>query len=142
MATTTRHNTGTAPARTPGCPRSEAPRATCSGCGRAGADRTTVADLGITWLLPDPADPAGPARVARFCQGCAPGGPLGEITCAGCGDGPILTGALAEPTDLSTAAVVDTWLADTGWHWRIGPSAGPWCPDCSGAVASRAGHRR
>jgi hypothetical protein len=101
-----------------------------------------VADLGITWLLPDPQDPAGPARLARFCRECAPSGPLDEITCAACGDGPILTGVLAEPTDLATAAVVDFWLDAVGWRWRIGPSPGPWCPDCSPAVASRAGNRR
>lgn len=124
--------------RCPGAAR----RVTCSGCGRAGVDRATAADLAITWLLPDPTDPAGPVRTARFCRGCAPNGSLDEITCAGCGDGPILAGVLAEPTDLATAAVVETWLTETGWHWRIERSAGPWCPNCSPAVAFRAGHRR
>ena len=141
MAATTRQDTGTAAARSPGCARSAAPRAICSGCGRVGADRATVADLGITWLLPNPTDPGGPARMARFCRECAPSGPLGEITCAGCGDGPILTGALAEPIDLATAAVVETWLTETGWHWRIVHAAGPWCPDCARVVASRTGNR-
>jgi hypothetical protein len=90
-----------------------------------------AADLATPWLVP--ADD-GSVRIARYCARCAPGGTVGEIECVGCGDGPLLAGELAE-ADLLTGAVIDGWLAASGWR-----PVGPWCPDCDST--SHDPHRR
>lgn len=101
-------------------------RAVCSGCERPGSTAAARADLATVWLVPE----AGPAPVARrFCRGCAPGGPVEEIACARCGDGPLLAGELTD-LDLEVTAAVDAWLADAGWRL-----AGPVCPGCVAEVA-------
>ena len=105
----------------------------CSSCGATGDTHTAVADLEVLWLVPAP---DGAPVVARFCQACQPTGPLSEVACAGCGDGPLLTDALAEAADLATTAAIDTWLAESGWR-----PAGPWCPACA-APRARLGARR
>jgi hypothetical protein len=73
-----------------------------------------------------PAD-GGAVRVARYCRECAPTGTVGEIECAGCGDGPLLAGELAD-ADLLTGAAIDAWLSESGWR-----PVGPWCPECDRA---------
>lgn len=93
----------------------------CCVCGAAPRDPSAAADLATPWLLRDP-DGAVVAR--RYCRGCAPRGPVGEIACVMCGDGPLLAGELAGD-DLLTGAAVDDWLLSSGWR-----PAGPWCPDC------------
>ena len=103
----------------------------CFGCGAPPRDPSQAADLATPWLVPA-AD--GSVRIARYCAACAPGGTVGEIECAGCGDGPLLAGELAE-ADLLTGAVIDAWLAASGWR-----PVGPWCPDCDSAVHDT--HRR
>ncbi len=137
-----------AAARPPGGTPSAAILASCSGCGGAGADRAGVADLEIVWLVPAanpapdaPAVEGGPGA-ARYRRGCASTGPLAEVVCAGCGDGPILSGALAEAGDLGTAAAIDTWVAAGGWRVSVAGRAGPWCPSCARAVHPRRAVRR
>lgn len=68
--------------------------------------------------------------------GLPAGRALSEVACAGCGDGPLLAGAMAEAADLTTTAAIDTWLAESGWR-----PAGPWCPG-SAAPRARLGARR
>lgn len=59
-----------------------------------------------------------------FCRGCAPPGPVEEIVCARCGDGPLVAGELIV-MDLQVSAALDAWLVGEGW--RLG---GPVCPGC------------
>jgi hypothetical protein len=95
--------------------------AQCFGCGAPPRGPAQAADLATPWLVPAE---GGAVGVARYCRACAPTGTVGEIECAGCGDGPLLAEELAD-TDLLTGAAVDAWLTETGWR-----PAGPWCPDC------------
>jgi hypothetical protein len=79
----------------------------------------------VEWLLPGPNGPVA----ARFCRACAPaGGPVDEVLCARCGDGPLLAGELTE-MDLQATAAVDGWLVEHGWRL-----SGPVCPDCVAEV--------
>jgi hypothetical protein len=73
------------------------------------------------WLLPDGDD--GPLA-RRFCRHCVPGGPVGEVACAYCGDGPLLSGALAAGPGADPA--VGRWLAAEGWV--LDPALT--CPSC------------
>jgi len=105
-----------------GAPAS-APRTSraCPGCGHEPSTReeatTQRADLAVTWLCADPHRP-GQLLPRRHCRRCQPHGPVLDIACAVCGDGPILAGALA------TAAIdagitpepVQQWLAADGWQ--------------------------
>ena len=59
------------------------------------------------WLLPG--QRGGEPVARRFCRGCVPAGPVAEIVCVRCGDGPLLAGALTA-MDLQVAAAVDAWL--------------------------------
>jgi len=114
----------------------------CHGCGLPGRTAREVADLTTPWLVPAPG-PEGTSRdagtdagagpgaglvEARFCRRCAPTGPVEDVACAACGDGPLLAGDLAVP-DLAAAAAIDAWLEQTGWR-----PAGPWCPTCAAAI--------
>ena len=109
--------------RPPGFVPSPVVAATCHGCGARGADRSAVADLEVLWLVPVPADGV---VAARFCRGCRPTGAVGELACAGCGDGPLLSRDLLVEGDLATSATIDAWLTATGWR-----PVGPWCPACA-----------
>ena len=120
------------PARPPGRAPGPLLSARCSRCGSGGDTRAAVADLEVLWLVPA-AD--GAPELARFCRACQPTGPLSEVACTGCGDGP-LAGALVEAADLATTAAIDAWLAESGWR-----PAGPWCPACA-APRARLGARR
>lgn len=77
----------------------------------------------MVWLLPGPTCADGPVE-RRFCRGCAPAGPVDELVCVRCGDGPLLAGALAVGDEAATLVVRD-WMAAAGW--RV---SGPVCPDC------------
>ena len=88
-----------------------------------------MADLEVDWLV---ADEQGGITVEQFCRGCRPVGAVGELVCAGCGDGPLLSGELVNPVDLETATALDVWLVATGWR-----PAGPWCPECARWVHPR-----
>jgi len=102
----------------------------CPGCGHEPRTReeatTQRADLAVTWLCTDPARP-GQVLTRRHCRRCQPHGPVVDIACAVCGDGPILAGALATAAiDASTPPEpVQQWLAADGW--RLAPEL--LCPD-------------
>ena len=98
----------------------------CTGCGAAGRTRDEAADLTLEWLLYEPA--TGRAVASRFHRSCQPAGVPGELTCSGCGDGPLLDPALAtdhgRPADLFTATALIGWLDDHGWTGDPWPSTG------------------
>lgn len=96
------------------------PPRSCSGCGRVGASSSGRADLGTVWLLPGAEGPL----LRRFCRRCVPGGPVGEVACVYCGDGPLLAGAFAV-TGVPDPAV-GRWLVAEGW--ALGPALT--CPSC------------
>ena len=97
----------------------------CPGCGHQAGSAAEAwvlrGELATTWLVLD-AD--GAVQPHRFCHDCTPTGPVGDLTCTQCGDGPLLAGDLAHPT---SAALVERWLHAQGW--RTGPA--PTCPTCS-----------
>jgi hypothetical protein len=96
----------------------------CSRCGQAPTNPVERAEVAMTWLL---AGPGGP--VARwFCRACVPPGPVDDVACVRCGDGPLLAGDLAAG-DPSATAAVQGWLEGEGWQL-----AGPVCPDCVGEL--------
>lgn len=122
--------------RPPGWTLPPAVVARCSACGNCGADRAGVADLEVTWLLRDPTRTPEQVTTRRFCRGCRPSGAVAELACAGCGDGPLLAGALAD-ADLAASAAIDAWLIATGWRLALTGRAGPWCPACAAVVYPR-----
>lgn len=83
----------------------------CPECGRVVSHRMEReqlrADLSVVWLL---VDAAGVVRVRRFCVGCAPRGPVLNVECQGCGDGPLVCAA---GPDLPGPVVA--WLSAAGW---------------------------
>lgn len=96
----------------------------CSDCGQVAETRTERAEMATTWLL---AGPGGPVE-RRFCRGCAPAGPVTDLACARCGDGPLLAGDLAAGdanTGAGPGAVVQAWMSAAGWALT-----GPVCPSC------------
>jgi len=116
----------------PSAEPASAPRTSraCPGCGHEPTTReeatTQRADLAVTWLCTDPHRP-GRLLPRQHCRHCQPHGPVVDIACAVCGDGPILAG------DLATAAIdagtppepVQQWLGADGW--RLTPEL--LCPD-------------
>lgn len=82
----------------------------------------------MTWLLPGTTG-AGSVVEEHFCRACTPAGPVDDVVCVRCGDGPLLGGELAVGDDTATAVVYD-WLAEAGWRL-----SGPVCPDCRGELA-------
>lgn len=70
-----------------------------------------LADLTVSWLL---AELGGPVE-RRFCRVCAPSGPVGEVRCGYCADGPLLAGGLAG-ADPSTDPGITGWLSAQGWR--------------------------
>ncbi len=105
-----------------GAPAS-APRTSraCPGCGHEPRTReeatTQRADLAVTWLSTEPGRP-GQVLTRRHCRRCQPHGPVVDIACAVCGDGPILAGNLATATTDAGAPPesVQHWLAADGWQ--------------------------
>jgi len=91
----------------------------CPSCGHEPTTRADAAqlrgDLAVLWLYPDP-DTPGAVVEGRHCRACHPRGRVVNVECVRCGDGPIITGVLAED---STAGSVSyparRWLAATGW---------------------------
>jgi len=93
----------------------------CPGCGHEPRTReeatTQRSDLAVSWLCTDPGRP-GQLLTRRHCRRCQPHGPVVDIACVVCVDGPILAG------DLATAAIdtstppepVQQWLAADGWQ--------------------------
>jgi DNA invertase Pin-like site-specific DNA recombinase len=93
----------------------------CPSCGREPGTRAESAqlraDLAVVWLHPDP-DPATPGSVieARHCRACHPRGAVVDVECTRCGDGPIITGALAQDSAPGSVAYpARRWLVAAGW---------------------------
>ena len=93
----------------------------CPGCGHEPRTReeatTQRADLAVTWLCADPHRP-GQLLTRQHCRRCQPHGPVLDLACAVCGDGPILAGdpaTAAIDTD-TTPEPVQQWLAADGWQ--------------------------
>jgi len=68
---------------------------------------------------------AGELVARGFCHGCVPLGPVSEVVCAYCGDGPLLAGSLAGVDPVADPAVA-AWLTAEGW--ALHPAAT--CPAC------------
>lgn len=97
----------------------------CPGCGQRPSSVETAArlraELAVRWLVGE----AGGLVARGFCHGCVPAGPVSEVVCGYCGDGPLLAGALAG-TDPTTDPVVAGWLVAEGW--QLEPAL--ICPAC------------
>lgn len=92
----------------------------CPSCGHDPTTREEAAaqraDLAVTWLCADP-DQAGQILTRRYCRRCQPHGAVVDVACVVCGDGPIITGALATTTPgADTPGPVQRWLAADGWQ--------------------------
>jgi len=91
----------------------------CPSCGLEPSTREEAAqlraDLAVRWLHPDPNNP-GSVVEGRHCRTCHPRGRVVDVECTRCGDGPIVTGALAEDsTPGSVAYPARRWLVAAGW---------------------------
>ena len=91
----------------------------CPSCGYEPGTRAEAmalrADLAVLWLHPDPDSP-GAVVQARHCRTCQPKGPVVDVECTCCGDGPIITGVLAlDSAPGSVAYPVRRWLVAAGW---------------------------
>ena len=101
----------------------------CPACGHQPASRPEALrqreDLTIVWLHQD--SPSGPISQHRHCASCQPHIECGTVECAHCGDGPILTGALADQLrkhDPDQPTALRAWLTSHGW--QLEPE--PLCP--------------
>lgn len=103
----------------------------CPNCGHEPTTRPEALrqreDLAVVWLhqhVPD-----GPIIRYQHCASCQPHNIAAAVfECARCGDGPLLTGALAVHINQGGSdwlpAELRTWLTNTGW--RLDPQ--PLCP--------------
>jgi hypothetical protein len=82
-------------------------------------------ELATRWLLVEGGPGGGEVVVRSFCRGCVPSGPVAEVVCGYCGDGPLLAGALAG-ADPATDPAVAGWLTAEGW--ALHPAV--MCPAC------------
>jgi hypothetical protein len=107
------------------------PALACPTCGHEPASRPEAlqqrADLAIDWLHQDTAHESISQR--QHCAACQPQVDCAILECARCGDGPILTGALAdqlrEGGSEQPPAALRTWL--TTHDWQLAPEI--LCPD-------------
>ncbi|UZJ27040.1 recombinase family protein (plasmid) [Rhodococcus antarcticus] len=95
----------------------------CPSCGLEPSTRAEAAqlraDLAVRWLHPDPTTP-GAVVEARHCRSCHPRGQVVDVECTRCGDGPIVTGVLAEDsTPGSVAYPARRWLVAAGWSTAL-----------------------
>lgn len=87
----------------------------CPSCGRC-AESTAEAcalrvELATTWLIVE-AGVGAVVAVRSFCRACAPVGPVGDVACTVCADGPLLAGnsPVAPPETLLTRG----WMSTAG----------------------------
>ncbi len=101
-------------------------------------------ELATTWLLVESGRAGETVVVRRFCRACVPAGPVAEVACAVCADGPLLAGELANGPGRRRA---DAWLVGQGWHSgdTAGGTAGGTvgdgvvlCPRCAPVASSAA----
>lgn len=90
----------------------------CGRCRRSPRDPGERADIATTWILPGPDGPA----IGHFCRDCAPVGPVVDLTCTRCGDGPLLAGDIAERPEQA-----EQLLTAAGWQLAGAPT----CPACA-----------
>ena len=99
----------------------------CPACGHEPATRDEALrqceDLAIVWLHLD----GDHVTEARHCVACQPHEHIIDVSCAGCGDGPLITGQPHEPDDQLPAPALE-WLYARGW--QLHPR--PLCPDGHG----------
>jgi hypothetical protein len=126
------------------CPAPSRPARRCTGCGRTeAAERRQIdrrrpnlpqgqrwlasGDLDVAWLIP-----VGRSFTeARFCHACAPVGPVLDVACAGCGDGPLVLLDQTLPGMPAEARARERALAHlrrTGW--RVEDEVALVCPGC------------
>jgi hypothetical protein len=95
----------------------------CPTCGREPATRGEALqqreDLVIVWLHLD----GDHLTEARHCVACQPHGPVIDVSCSCCGNGPLITGQPPELGDQLAAPALD-WLHANGW--QLHPQ--PLCP--------------
>ena len=87
-------------------------------------------DLATTWLLVEGGRAGGTVVTRRFCQACVPAGPVAEVACAVCADGPLVAGALAGTDPVADSAVAG-WLVAQGWVLHPALT----CPACRRAFS-------
>ncbi|MDT7596730.1 MAG: hypothetical protein QOJ06_2276 [Pseudonocardiales bacterium] len=114
----------------------------CPSCGRC-AESTAEAcalrvELATTWLIVE-AGVGAVVAVRSFCRACAPVGPVGDVACTVCADGPLLAGKLASGT---AGDVVDTWLDEHGWRLTAGAGGEAGALLCPGCARFAAGTSR
>ncbi len=95
----------------------------CPSCGREPATRHEAVqqreDLAIVWLHLD----GDRVTEARHCVACQPHGPVIDVSCSCCGNGPLITGQPPELGDQVAASALD-WMHSRGW--QLHPQ--PLCP--------------
>ncbi len=96
-------------------------RRACPHCGNEPTIRAQAlqqhADLTEVWLEPDR---VGELTESHHCTACAPHGPVTDLACAVCGDGPLLVGAAEAAAASGTITEpARRWL--TGHGWQIEP---------------------
>ncbi|KAA2247177.1 Hin recombinase [Solihabitans fulvus] len=89
----------------------------CPHCGHRPAGRREArqlcADTTVTWLEPGP---DGTLGEAHHCTACAPTGPVIDLACDTCGDGPLLCYAARSPSLSDLLAAARRWLCALGWQ--------------------------
>ena len=95
----------------------------CPACGRepatGGEALQQREDLAIVWLHLD----GDHLTEARHCVACQPHGPVIDVSCSCCGNGPLITGQPPELGDQLAAPALD-WMHSRGW--QLHPQ--PLCP--------------
>ncbi len=92
----------------------------CPTCGREPITRGEALqqreDLAIIWLHLD----GDHLTEARHCVSCQPHEPVIDVSCSGCGDGPLITGQSPELGGQLAPPVLD-WLHSCGWQLHPRP---------------------
>ena len=92
----------------------------CPACGHEPATRGEALqqreDLAIIWLHLD----GDHLTDARHCVACQPHEPVIDVSCSGCGNGPLITGQPPELGDQLAAPALD-WLHSRGWQLHPRP---------------------
>jgi DNA invertase Pin-like site-specific DNA recombinase len=100
-------------------------KAACPTCGNQPAEARARwqqrQDLAAVWLYADPEQP-GQVVERRHCAECQPHQQVQTLACPLCGDGPMVTGDLADamPDEHTPPEPVRRWLAVHGWHDQPG----------------------